>query len=1321
MCLQHWRPVFLCNLLPVFPAWCLFFLALLPASLHASTYDDIRLIRSDATGVTFEYVPAPVERDTVSLFGESFDVLTIDRCILTTESGRPQLPLRQILIGLPPGAVPTFTVVEAPFGERSGIRIAPFANPDPSRETTGLNVPAYSATAYTPAQPAVVGSVGVIRGLHVLPVSLSPLSFSAANLRVRAYGRLVIDVRFNAPPTSRLPAGERPGNDLLADALNETILNSPTASRWRQAAGPSVLQRVTTFGSGEWYKIGVTQTGFHRLDFETLSAAGINVSAIDPRNIRLYSGGGRVVPQDVDVPRPELREMAIRVAGETDGRFDDADYVLFYGSAVSDWAYDQSLGAFSYFQNPYTGTNIYWLNVGNASGMRMTTHDGRGTGAVQQVDSPARIHEERELINPLDSGTEWFWQLFDGAFREEATYQVTLSNVARSGLTTARFRLQSKTRFAHHVQIFINDQLVGERFWNGASVPVVITGSGQWLKEGDNEIRIVVPRNGLSPSQPDQVYFDFFELSYWKNLNSNGGDTQIEQDPLQTGPLVKYQVSGTPIDAVTLNITDPFNIVEIITETGGAFQDSTGTSQPARYRSSSPDSWLQPVSVSRDVPAGLRNLSNRADYIIITHDDFLDPANLLRAHRETFSGLTVYLATISDVYDEFSWGLVDPTAIRDFLRYATLNWNPSQPPAYALLMGDGNFDYRNHSRSSKGLWIPPFEQGNRCTDDYFVYFDGNNNPSVENDIFPDMAIGRIPAQTVTQADAVVRKIITYDTTPEYGSWRNTIVLASDDESTPGVAFEEPFHIGSTERLAEREIPTSFQVEKVYLTEFPLDPAGEKPEARDALLGLLNSGALLVNWVGHGAANLWAHERVFNTARDLPSIENDRRLPVFVTATCTAGRFDLVNEEAMAEDFLRSDGKGAIGFVGATRLSFPSPNERLNRLLYDALLSQRLPLGSALMQAKIGTVNRENSEKYTLFGDPAMLIGRPTKDIRFTSDSTDTLRVLQTAMVYGEVVELGILDQGFNGTAFVRTSDSARQAVFVTPAGGQITYQLPGADVFRGPVAIDMGLFSASFIVPRDITYGGNQGRVSVYATDNQSDAAGAIDLLPLRGADPAFVDTSGPTIEVLVGGRAIADGDFADSEPQLTANLFDASGINITGEVGHQITVQTDRDIQQRQDVTDLFTYETGSFQKGSLTYTVPNLDPGDHPVTIRAWDNFNNTSSVTLTLAVVDQVDLRVTDVMNYPNPFDHITTFTFELTQDADITIDVYTVAGSRVRSFRDIMGTQGFNQVNWDGMDHDGDYLSNGAYIYKIVARSQVPAPKSVSVFGRLLVVR
>lgn len=1298
----------------------LFHLVAFLFSSPTSAQTDLIVLRSDDTGFTFDFVPTPVQHDTVRSGGERYDVIAIDQCVLTTIPGSPQIPQRRVLVALPPGAVPSILLLAAPFREEAGYRLAPA----PRLSTDGLvyfpDHAVYSATGMTPDRPLTAEAAAELNGYTLLPLTLSPIAYSPATGRVRFYDRIRVEVRFNAPPTAFFnPQSSVPR--VIGSVFEGTVLNAAVARSWRRSNGTvRSATRTTAFGPGEWYKIIVSETGLYQIDRQTLQNAGVNLNTLDPKTIRMFSGGGRTLPQDVDAPRPELRELAIGVTGEGDGRFDGNDTIRFYGTATEGWDYLQASRTYSHFKNPYTDQMVYWLSVnGTTPGRRIGTRSLTGGASSSQTDTPVRRHEERELINPLESGVEWFWQLFDGSFREEATFQVSIGSVARNGQVTAQFNFQSKTSFTHNVQVFLNDQFVGGRVWNGASVSISLFGAGAWLKDGVNEIRIVLPRTGGQASLPDHLYLDWFELACTAPLDASSGELAFEQEIQNGGSITRYAISGAPADAQVYDVTDLFNVTQMTRDLDGAVRDSVRT-VPTRYRLSTPTRWKRPVSVTRDRDSDLRNLNNGADYLLITADEFTDAAEKLRVHRMNSSNLRVLVAQISDIYDEFSWGLVDPTAIRDFLRHAALNWTNGASPGYAVLLGDGNYDYKNHSRLSRGNWIPPFEAGERCTDDYFVYFDGNGDPIIENDIFPDMAIGRLPAQSPRQADVLVSKIIAYEANPEYGTWRNTIVLVADDERTPGSDFDEPYHLTDTERLANQWIPATFRVEKVYLTEYPLDASGEKPGAKEQLIQGINDGALLVNWVGHGAANLWAHERVFNTGRDLSSLENGVRLPVFVTATCTAGRFDLLTEEAMAEEFVRAEGKGAVGFIGATRLSFPSPNAALNRGLYQALLTYRLTLGEALLQAKIGTVNRENSERYTLFGDPAMRIGAPQREVQFIN-AIDTLRVLQTATVGATVLNGGAVDAVFSGTAQIYASDSAQKVTYVTARGGQMLYQLPGSDLFRGSVPITQGQLSASFIVPRDVTYGGNQGRISVYVTNGQTDGSGVLVPLPLRGAVPSFQDSTGPQIEILVDGRPVTIDDYTSRTPELTLRLFDESGINLTGEVGHQIIIQTDHDANSRRDVTARFVYDSGSYQRGSLKTRLPALTPGEHPISVKAWDNFNNSSSLSLSLSVVEETDLRVTNVMNYPNPFNGPTTFTFELTQDADITLQVYTVSGVLIRSFSAISGLRGFNQLEWDGLDRDGDQLANGAYLYKITARTQTQERQTLSVFGRLLVIR
>jgi flagellar hook assembly protein FlgD len=95
---------------------------------------------------------------------------------------------------------------------------------------------------------------------------------------------------------------------------------------------------------------------------------------------------------------------------------------------------------------------------------------------------------------------------------------------------------------------------------------------------------------------------------------------------------------------------------------------------------------------------------------------------------------------------------------------------------------------------------------------------------------------------------------------------------------------------------------------------------------------------------------------------------------------------------------------------------------------------------------------------------------------------------------------------------------------------------------------------------------------------------------------------------------------------------------------------------------------------------------------------------------------------VFNYPNPFAHGTTFTFQQNQSSpiDVEIKIYTLAGRIVRVLRSSSVMDTFVRIEWDGRDEDGDILANGVYLYRVVAHT-VDGEKSTQAIGKLSVLR
>jgi hypothetical protein len=273
--------------------------------------------------------------------------------------------------------------------------------------------------------------------------------------------------------------------------------------------------------------------------------------------------------------------------------------------------------------------------------------------------------------------------------------------------------------------------------------------------------------------------------------------------------------------------------------------------------------------------------------------------------------------------------------------------------------------------------------------------------------------------------------------------------------------------------------------------------------------------------------------------------------------------------------------------------------------------------------------------------------------------------------------------------------------------------------------VEDGRFSASFVVPKDISYGGNTGRVSVYVSNENQDGAGVKDSLAILGSDTTVVDTLGPQITIqFEESPNFMEGDVIPPSATLHLSITDEQGINITGELGHGITLVIDQDYQHELDLTKNFQYDLGSFQKGSLSYQLPNLSEGGHVLSIKAWDNANNSSLVSAGVEVKSESELELTEVMNYPNPFSNETYFYYRLSSGADrVTIEIFTLAGRLIKTIPNASGNLGINfSTTWDEKDQDGDKVANGVYIYKVVAEKNINGEKKKDeVFGKAVVLR
>jgi hypothetical protein len=1295
-------------------AFSAFFLCAEKASSGAE-YDEIQVLKSDQEGIVFRYsVPEPL-LSKVKINAIDFDQIDIDKCVLSGSSGEPQLPVRIVVIGVPLEAEMEVEILEGESQERSGVNLAPALKIEKSDENRlGYKVSsqrldqAFMADRFFPEKIVSFDPPTFLRNQRIVRLKIYPIQYNPQRKTIRYYPRLTISVSF-------LGGREEPQRiekDLFEKIYQNVLLNYEESKLWRETEERKNFfrpERAYPPGySGEWYKIAVRENGIYKIDRDMLTQAGVPVNQIDPRTFRIFSGGGKTLPLVSSTPFLELKELPIFVSGEEDDTFDSDDFILFYGWSVNDWDYDSTGNHASFYTNPFTYDNIFWLtfNQGTSS-QRMMIKDGelKEQSPFFPYNFKARVHMEQDK-EPVGY-SDWYWLETDSV-----RMFLSLPGYDTNGTALVKVKTQSVGR----VSLWVNREPATKI--DSLSSPTLRVFSTSAFHGG------TVDTLDFSFSPTD--FLDYYEVEYWRKFECY--DRQLFFESPEHGGVVQYNISNLFSPQIyVFDVTNKFEVklfdgLQIDTAGGGVkFQDSVKMDSKSRYYLVDQSRLKKPVKLFLDEGSDLRNADNQADFLIITHSDFYDQTQSLKSWRTSFNQMQVKTIKVEDIYDEFSGGFFDPVAIRNFLKYAYQEWQ-KPAPAFVLLVGEGNYDFKNNLGTGAKNFIPPFTLDPSISDDMYVLFGDTLG----------MIISRLPVRSTSEVDVVLNKIIDYEKEPEFGTWKNLITLVADDEWVRNGEIDPLWrdHTPDTEILAKSHIPPSFNLSKIYLMEYPFDQNGGKSQAEEAIINSFNSGSLIINYMGHGNPDQWAHESVFKRAQDIPRLNNQRKLPLVYMASCELGFFFSPYGEGMSEELLRAEGKGAVATISALLMVQAPPNAELNYKVYDLLLYDSLSVGEALFVAKRTREPNSNDREYALFGDPVMKLGIPGLKVELTQVTPDTLSALRLVNIKGEVRKQGgDLSTDFNGRAYILGFDSQRKKVHEVETSntyyGSVSYDLPGLVIFRGEALVEGGKFDANFVVPKDISYGGNTGRVSVYVFNENQDGAGAKDSLVILGSDTTVVDTSGPQITIgFEENPDFREGDMIPPSATLHLSISDEHGINITGELGHGITLVIDQDYQHEFDLTRNFEYDLGSFQKGSLSYPLPNLSEGGHVLSVKAWDNANNSSLVSVRVEVRGQREFELTEVMNYPNPFSKETNFYYRLSSGADrVGIEIFTLAGRLIKSIPDASRNAGINfSTTWDGKDQDGDKVANGVYIYKVTAEGSVDGEaKKKEVFGKAVVLR
>ncbi len=852
----------------------------------------------------------------------------------------------------------------------------------------------------------------------------------------------------------------------------------------------------------------------------------------------------------------------------------------------------------------------------------------------------------------------------------------------------------------------------------------------------------------ITPNSASAVgYLDYFNILYQKELKAfNDLLTFYSND---TTAIIEYDLKGFSTSNIQVFDAADYANVKLITNhiliSGGEcrFQIPETKGDVSKYLAVGNNNYKTPINPVEAANSNLHGIVDGAKFIIITPAQFEEAANRLKSLRENQPKvpLSTEVVDIQKIYNEFSGGLQDVSAIRYFLAYAYNNWKVQ--PQYVLFFGAGNYDYKNVEGYGDNL-IPPYETKlpdvpayyydqiySYSTDDYYARIDGNDSKI-------DIANGRLTVKSLVDANNIVDKIIHYETGSDKGTWRNLITLIADDGYATQNPNEGSEHTNPSEILANSYIPGSFDLQKIYLAAYPVEltSAGRrKPTVNKAIIDAINAGTVIVNYIGHGSPELWAHEVVFEKNITIPQLVNDQYF--FLTAaTCDFGYFDIPNFQSAAEALVFKINGGAIGAISSARLVYSANNHALMYAFFNDLLNYRdtlnlsVTLGAAALKLK-QSYFEVNDQKYYLFGDPTLRLNIPQYKAEIDTINNQSpaahniqIKALSNTRIEGEVKRPDNTNwTDFNGEGILSVFDSQREVTL--PQINNYRIKIPGGTLFKGRVSINNGHFATNFVVPKDISYDNKNGKVLLYFYNDNSDGLGFTNNVIIGGTDTTTTDDkSGPQMDIYFDNTNYKDAALVTPSSKLIVKLSDETGINTTGTgVGHKMEGILNGDEANPIDFTNYFTGDLDAGGKsGQIDYPFNYIAPGEYTLQIKAWDVFNNLSSQTINFSVVEGNELVVRDVYNYPNPFTSNTTFTFQqnLNKVFNLKIMVYTVAGRLIRKIEKYSVNERFVKVDWDGKDEDGNQIANGTYLYKIVINT-VDGQYNKSVLGKLAVIR
>ena len=1076
------------------------------------------------------------------------------------------------------------------------------------------------------------------------------------------------------------------------------------------------MPQNSLLSSGRWFKIKIDTSGVYRLTYDELLKIGLD----NPAETRIFSYGGRTLPLFCGEPvLDDLNEIpTLKMSGD-DGIFGSGDQLIFYVQGPVVLNYDREKDVFSHSRHNYSDYVYLFLTSDLGLGMSMAIAQPDSmviTDTIKSYDGYAYFG--REKYNLISSGLRWYDNRL--AANTIDSVQFHFRNIVETepvkclalsagrmvnGTSSAyfRYRYNGQDVATRDIVRSYNDYLYADFCEKLFSFNV-----------GSSNFYLAYGLSSSNVSTLGYIYKICVNAREWLSY-SGKRQMHFRDSRTSTADAIVFKIDNNGNEPMVADITNPVNPFLVTVNHVGTI--SSFATQPRgtirEFVAFDPSNLLSPIIKGDDL--GMVENQNihgapTPDMLVVTHSDFMSQADELADLHRIYDGFDVLVVTQQQVFNEFSGGTPDVAAIRNCAR---MFYKRSDKFKYLLLLGDGTYDNRNIAGSNSNF-ILTFQtenaesQSESCvSDDFFGMLDDGEGGLTGT---LDIAVGRLPASTDIEAQDMVDKIRRHITGRDQGGWLNTIAIIADDE-------ENGDFVNDAEticKVIDKKLP-EYNINKIYLDAYEQisgSSGATYPAVKETIKKQFVNGAAVIEYIGHGGQRKLSHESVF-TLNDADALTNAGRMPFLITASCEVGRFDDHQFTSLGEILVKNPKGAAIAALVTTRVVFNSANVELSRNIFAQDFGSGMRIGDIVRNAKNATSTKssDNKRKFVLLGDPAIrLAPRCGNTVNVTKingrpiGAVDTVNAVDTVTIQGHVCDVNGDLLGADGMLYATIFD---KTTVVSTRGNDkdspvISYEAQNSVLYQGRFSIADGFYKFSFIVPKDINYSYGFGKISLYAVLDSADAAGYSNGMLIGGTPPFahVTDFDGPEIEIYITDTNFTDGFIVGSNPMVVARLFDESGINTTGNgIGHDIVAVVDYDMRSALLLNDCYEGNIDQYNSGQVRFNLYNLDEGEHTLTLKAWDIYNNPSEVEITFVVRNSNVAAIGSVYNFPNPVTDDTYFYINHNQAdniVDVSVTIYDSQGRIVDKIAEKRGVGDTSPIYWH-CQRNGRRVDSGIYFF------------------------